>query len=174
MNALLEKSSLCTIGNKFLHLLEFVYTASFETLRIMKDEFVVAPEDEFILGVVHSALKRVNYDLRAGGRCACARNRDDDGGGGRRQHCGVSSLGRRGVTRGVTQASVLNLPTATPVATGLLTLASSYFHSTGRYRYSRLEKNSQSQKRVMRWQQSEKKRRPHLRWASLLLNWKRN
>jgi hypothetical protein len=30
----------------------------------MKDEFVVAPENEFILDDVHSALKRVDYDLR--------------------------------------------------------------------------------------------------------------
>ena len=64
VNALLEKSSLRTVGDKFLHLLEFVYTTSFETRRIVKDEFVVAAEDEFILDVVYSALKRVNYDLR--------------------------------------------------------------------------------------------------------------
>ena len=64
MNALFEKSSLRTIGDKFLHLQEFVFTASFETLRIMKDKFVVAPENEFILDVVYSALERVNYDLR--------------------------------------------------------------------------------------------------------------
>ena len=64
MKALLENSGLCTIGNKFLHLQEIVYTTSFETLRIMKDEFVVAPENEFVLDVVHSALKRVNYDFR--------------------------------------------------------------------------------------------------------------
>ena len=64
MNALPEKSSLCTISDKFLDLQEFVYTTGFETLRIMKDEFVVAAEDEFILDVVYSALKRVDYDLR--------------------------------------------------------------------------------------------------------------
>ena len=46
--------------DKFLHLEEFVCTTSFETLRIMKDEFVVAPENEFMLDVVHSALKRVD------------------------------------------------------------------------------------------------------------------
>ena len=64
MNALPEKSSLCTISDKFLDLQEFVYTTGFETLRIMKDEFVVAAEDELLLNVVHSALQRVDYDLR--------------------------------------------------------------------------------------------------------------
>jgi hypothetical protein len=64
VNALFEKSSLRTIGDKFLHLQEFVFTTSFETLRIMKDKFVVAPENEFILDVVYSALKRDNYNLR--------------------------------------------------------------------------------------------------------------
>ena len=63
MNVLLEKSSLCTVSDKFLHLQEFVHTTSFETLRIMEDEFVVALENEFILDVVHSALKRLDYDL---------------------------------------------------------------------------------------------------------------
>ena len=62
MNALLEKRSICTIGDKVLHLGEFVYTTSFETLRIMKDEFVVAPENEFVLDVVHAALERIDYD----------------------------------------------------------------------------------------------------------------
>ena len=60
MNALLEKGGFCTMCDKFLHLEEFVCTTSFETLRIMKDEFVVAPENEFILDVVHSALKEVD------------------------------------------------------------------------------------------------------------------
>ena len=60
MNALLEKSSLCTIGDKILHLLEFVHATSFETLRIVKDKFVVAPENELMLDVVHSALKEVD------------------------------------------------------------------------------------------------------------------
>jgi hypothetical protein len=64
VNALLEKSSLCTIGDKLLHLQEFIFAASFEALRIMKDEFLVAPENEFILDVVHSALKKGNDDLR--------------------------------------------------------------------------------------------------------------
>ena len=60
VNALLEKNGLCTIGNKFFHLQESVDTTSFETLRIMKDEFVVAPENEFVLNVVHPALGRVD------------------------------------------------------------------------------------------------------------------
>ena len=63
MKALPEKNGLCTIGDKFLHLLEFVYTTSFETLRIVEDEFVVASENEFVLDVVHSALIRADYDL---------------------------------------------------------------------------------------------------------------
>jgi hypothetical protein len=61
VNALLKKSSLCTIGDKVLHLGEFVYTTSFETLRIMKDEFVVAPETEFAFDVVHAALKEGRF-----------------------------------------------------------------------------------------------------------------
>ena len=59
MNALLEKSGLCTIGDKLLHLQEFVNTTA---LRIMKDEFAVAPENEFVLDVVRAALERVDYD----------------------------------------------------------------------------------------------------------------
>jgi hypothetical protein len=60
VNALLEKRSICTISDKFLHLQEFATTSS-ETLRIMKDEVVVAPENEFVLDVVPSVLKRVDY-----------------------------------------------------------------------------------------------------------------
>jgi hypothetical protein len=71
VNALLEKSCLCTIGDEVLHLGEFVDTTSFETLRIMKDEFVVAPENEFVLDVVHAALKGSICDLRAS--CLSAR-----------------------------------------------------------------------------------------------------
>jgi hypothetical protein len=37
---------------------------SLKTLRIMKDKFDVALENEFILNVVHYVLKRVDYDLR--------------------------------------------------------------------------------------------------------------
>ena len=60
MNALLEKCGLCTIRDKFFHLDELVCTTSFETLGIMKDEFVVAPENKFMLDVVHPALKGVD------------------------------------------------------------------------------------------------------------------
>ena len=65
MKALPEKSGLCAIGDKFLHLLEFVYTTGFETLWIVKDKFVVASENEFVLDVVHSALDGADYDLYA-------------------------------------------------------------------------------------------------------------
>jgi hypothetical protein len=71
VNALLEKRSLGTFGDKDLHLQEFVDTTSLETLRIMKDEFVVAPENQFVLDVVHATLKEGICDLRAS--CPSAR-----------------------------------------------------------------------------------------------------
>lgn len=51
------------ISNKLLHFQEFVFATSFEALWIMKDEFVVAPENQLILDVVQSALKKVNLNL---------------------------------------------------------------------------------------------------------------
>ena len=60
MNALLEQGGVRTIRDKCLHLQEFVFATSFEALRVMKDEFIVAPENQFILDVVDSALKNVN------------------------------------------------------------------------------------------------------------------
>ena len=44
-----SKSSPCTISDKLLHLQKFIFTPSFETLRVMKDEFIVALENELIL-----------------------------------------------------------------------------------------------------------------------------
>ena len=44
-----SKSSPCTISDKLLHRQKFIFTPSFETLRVMKDEFIVAPENELIL-----------------------------------------------------------------------------------------------------------------------------
>ena len=61
MKTFLEKSGLRTICNEFLHLHKLVFTASFKALRVVKDEFIVAPENELVLDVVHSALKCVSW-----------------------------------------------------------------------------------------------------------------
>lgn len=61
MNALLEKYSLRTICNELLHPQELVFTASFEALRLMQDEFFVAPENQFILDIVEAALATINH-----------------------------------------------------------------------------------------------------------------
>jgi len=61
MNAFLENGGLRTIRNKFLHLQELVFTTGFEALGIMENEFLVAPENKFVLDVVDSALQTINH-----------------------------------------------------------------------------------------------------------------
>ena len=63
MKTFLEPSGSCTICDEFLHLQKLGFATSFKALRIMKDEFVIALENKFILDVVHSALKKVERDL---------------------------------------------------------------------------------------------------------------
>ena len=58
MKTFREESGLCTIRNECLHPQKLVFTTSFEALRIVKDEFVVALENKFVLDVMHSALKK--------------------------------------------------------------------------------------------------------------------
>jgi hypothetical protein len=56
MNPFLEIRRVSTIRDELLQLLEFVHGTSFEAPRVMEDEFVVAPENQLVLDVVHSAL----------------------------------------------------------------------------------------------------------------------
>jgi hypothetical protein len=64
MNPFLEKPRLRTICDELLQSFEFVCRTSFEASRVMKDEFVIAPENQFILDVVHSALACISKDSR--------------------------------------------------------------------------------------------------------------
>ena len=63
MKTFLEKGGPRTICNEFLHPRKLGFAASLKALRIMKDEFVVAPENELILDVVHPALRRVECEF---------------------------------------------------------------------------------------------------------------
>ena len=65
MNAFLEKGSVCPIRNELLHLYEFVFMTSLETFRVVKDELVVAAEDQLVLNVVHSALRLFEHHSQA-------------------------------------------------------------------------------------------------------------
>jgi hypothetical protein len=59
MDPLLQFHRRCAIQNKFLHLHEFIFTSSFESARVMKDEIPVASEYQFILNVMAPALIEV-------------------------------------------------------------------------------------------------------------------
>jgi hypothetical protein len=52
MDALVQFPRRCTLGDKLLHLLEFILTSSFESARVMKDETTVASEHQLIVNVV--------------------------------------------------------------------------------------------------------------------------
>ena len=54
-----EESGLCTIRNECLHPQKLVFTTSFEALRIVKNQFLVAPENQLVLDVVDSSLTTV-------------------------------------------------------------------------------------------------------------------
>ena len=56
MNPFLEESGPCAFYNKVLHLLEFIYPASFESPRVVKDKLLVTFEDHLVFDVVDSAL----------------------------------------------------------------------------------------------------------------------
>jgi hypothetical protein len=60
MNPFLEIRRVRAICDELLQLLEFVHRPSFEAPRVMEDEFVVAPENQLVLDVVHSALVRIS------------------------------------------------------------------------------------------------------------------
>ena len=61
MNPFLKQSGPCTFCNKVLHLLEFVYSASFESARVVKYKVLVTSEDHLVFDIVDSAL--VTYQL---------------------------------------------------------------------------------------------------------------
>ena len=65
MNAFLEKGGVCPIGDELLRLHELVFMTGLEAFRVVKDKLVVAAEDQLVLDVVHSALRRFEYDSRA-------------------------------------------------------------------------------------------------------------
>jgi hypothetical protein len=48
MNALVEFPPRCVLRDKLLYLLEFIFTSSFESARVMKDETRVASEHQSI------------------------------------------------------------------------------------------------------------------------------
>jgi hypothetical protein len=52
MNALVQFHRRCALRDELLHRLEFIFTSSFESARVMKDEMRVALEDQFIINVV--------------------------------------------------------------------------------------------------------------------------
>jgi hypothetical protein len=52
MDALVQFPRRCAHRDKFLHVLELIFTSSFESARVMKDETRVALEDQFIIDVV--------------------------------------------------------------------------------------------------------------------------
>jgi len=62
MNPFLEMRRVRTICDELLQSLEFVYRTSFEASRVMEDEFIVAPENQFVLDVVHSTLACIDKD----------------------------------------------------------------------------------------------------------------
>jgi hypothetical protein len=52
MDALVQFPCKCALRDKLLHLLEFIFTSSLESARVMKDETRVASEHQFIIDVV--------------------------------------------------------------------------------------------------------------------------
>jgi hypothetical protein len=52
MDALVQFHHRCALRDKLLHLLEFFFTSSFESARVMKDKTRVALEDQLIINVV--------------------------------------------------------------------------------------------------------------------------
>jgi hypothetical protein len=60
MNPFLELCRGRTICDKLSF--EFIYRTSFKTPRVMEDEFVIAPENQFVLDVVNSALACIGKD----------------------------------------------------------------------------------------------------------------
>jgi hypothetical protein len=69
MDALIQLPRGCAFRDKFLHLLEFIYTSSFESARVMKDETRVALEDQFVINVVVPTLVGVKSLLRMFLKC---------------------------------------------------------------------------------------------------------
>ena len=56
MNPFLEEGGLCTFSNKVLHLLEFLYAASLESLRVVKDKAWITSEDHLVFDAVDPTL----------------------------------------------------------------------------------------------------------------------
>jgi hypothetical protein len=56
MDPLIQFRRRCALRDKLLHLLEFIFTSSFESARVMKDETTVASKHQFIINVVFAAL----------------------------------------------------------------------------------------------------------------------
>jgi hypothetical protein len=52
MDALVQFPRRCALRDKLLHLLEFIFTSSFESARVMKDKTRVASEHQFIIDVM--------------------------------------------------------------------------------------------------------------------------
>jgi hypothetical protein len=69
MDALVQFPRRCALRDKLLHLLEFIFTSSFESARVMKDETRVALEDQFVINVVVATLVGVKSLTRMFLKC---------------------------------------------------------------------------------------------------------
>jgi hypothetical protein len=69
MDTLVQFPRRCALQDKFLHLPEFIFTSSFESARVMKDETRVALEDQFIINVVIPTLVGVKSLSRTFLKC---------------------------------------------------------------------------------------------------------
>jgi hypothetical protein len=69
MDSLVQIPRRCALRDKLLHLLEFIFTSSFESARVMKDETMVALEDQFVIDVVVPTLVRVKSLTRMFPKC---------------------------------------------------------------------------------------------------------
>jgi hypothetical protein len=56
MDAVVQFPRRCALRDKLLYLLEFIFTSSSESARVMKDETRVASEYQFIINVMVPAL----------------------------------------------------------------------------------------------------------------------
>jgi hypothetical protein len=56
MDALVQFPRRCALRDKFLHFPEFIFTSSFESARVMKDETRVTSEHQFIINAVFPTL----------------------------------------------------------------------------------------------------------------------
>jgi hypothetical protein len=69
MDTLVQFPRRCALRDKLLHALEFIFTSSFESARVMKDETRVALENQFVINVVVPTLVGVKSLTRMFLKC---------------------------------------------------------------------------------------------------------